>query len=265
MKYLHIIAVWAFVVFMISGCGGSGSGSSPVSTNGEDSTPTSEQSSTPLTTSTIRQYTQGDTWNYKATGSISNGIETVDLNGTVKVQILSTLNQSPITLDNCLDEYVVITLSDGIDTVAITSHSYFLQDEDGSVYEYGEDGEYSDVWVDSPLDGYFRLLQSPFAVGKHDELSISYTDDSMMIYSYSIGDIEKVSTDIGIFDAYTILIDMTYYYPYSDDMCIVTTKNWYVPNIGTMKVSSVESYYADNVLDLTFSYTATLSHTTVPF
>ncbi len=263
MRHLQKLTVVAFALLMISGCGGSSSGGGG---GGTDLVPEGQdKSSIPITTSTIRQITPGDTWDYTATATMSAYGETMDLTGTYRVQILSTTQQSPITLDNCLDEYTLLTLSGGGETAVAESHSYFLQGEDGSIYEYGVGDEEGDAWIESPIEGFYKVRESSYVTGAHNEWSLSYTDGSTAVYSYSVGDIEAVCTDKDVFDAYLITTNVTYHYPFSNEMYTGTTKNWCVPSIGTVKADMNVSYYTDGLLDFTMSVTATLSSTSVSY
>jgi len=94
--YLFIV-LFSIFALLVTGCGGGGGGDS--------------SSAISLKTSTIRTMKQGDTWYYTGSGTWSDGTNTVNISGTGTTQILSSTKQSPITLDNCLDQYTVLNLT----------------------------------------------------------------------------------------------------------------------------------------------------------
>ena len=94
-KWLVIVSV---ISMALSACGGGG-GSSP------------QSNVVLLKTSTLRNIQPGDTWNFTVSGTSSDGVNTVNINGTTTTQVLSSTKQSPITLTNCLDEYSITNLT----------------------------------------------------------------------------------------------------------------------------------------------------------
>ncbi len=248
-----LLAIFLFAV-VLSACGGGG---------GDSSTP----SSIPLKTNTIRNIAAGDTYNYTATGTINNGQSTIDMSGTVAMQILSTTKQSPITLSDCLDQYLVINLSNAGNTQTVSGHSYVLQDLTGTVYLCGQDVGSGDSWVTSPAGGQYLSFNSPIVVGQNGGASVTFSDGSSLTYSYSVIAIESVTTGKGTFEAYRILQNSTYDYAVGViDRMVGTNTIWYVPGLGgSVKTIMNASYYTGGLFQSSISLTYTLSSTTVAY
>jgi hypothetical protein len=247
---LFLIVV--FTIFFIVGCGGGGGGG--------DSTP-----SIPLKTSSIRQFGPGDSWNYSASGTLSDGVTTVNITGTANYQVLSTLKQSPVTLDDCLDQFTVITLSGQGESFTFDFHDYFLQDNNGSIFSYGEGDSISgDTWVVFPAVGYYLRLESPMAVGQSNGSTVDFDDGSSLTYSYSIDSIQNVSTSLGSYESYKITSNLSVDYG-TGDTEVVSATSWYVPGLGSVKIMETDSYYSGGVLQLTLNFTATIDSTSVVY
>lgn len=216
--------------------------------------------------STIRTFMQGDRWNYKGTGSWDNGKKTIKFSGKGTRQILSSTKQSPITKDNCLDGYMVMNISTPTGTLVVSTHDYFLQDLDGSISSYGADfGTGSgDVWVNSPTSGNYFTIESPITVGQSNGYSITYTDGTTMTVSYLVEGIESVTTGIGKFMAYRVSENATINYT-NGNTAVESIINWYVANLGSVKMKSYTTLYSNGVFQLNQKLNFSLSSTSVVY
>jgi hypothetical protein len=148
--------------------------------------------------------------------------------------------------------------------MVVSTHGYFLQDANGSIYTYGGDTGIGsgDVWVTSPTSGYFLDLESPMAVGQNNGTSVTFTDGSSMTRSYSVTAIENVSTGIGTFESYRISENITINYP-DGDRVVESNTYWYVPGLGEVKIISDATFYSGGVFQLSQKLTATITSTSV--
>jgi hypothetical protein len=216
--------------------------------------------------STIRTIMQGDRWNYKGSGKWDNGKKTIKFSGKGTRQILSSTKQSPITKDNCLDGYMVVNISTPSGALVVSTHDYFLQDIDGSISSYGADfGTGSgDVWVTSPTSGNYFTIESPIAVGQSNGYSITYTDGTTMTVSYLVEGVESVTTGIGKFMAYRVSENATINYT-NGNTAVESIINWYVANLGSVKMTSDTTLYSGGVFQLNQKLAFTLSSTSIVY
>lgn len=249
-RLCEILVGGLLVVLLLVSCGGGGGG------GGGSSSVIS------LKTSTIRSESIGDYWHWSGTGTLNDGSTTINLTGTMSTQILSTMKQSPINFTNCLVEYSVLTLSGPGGSVSGDDYSYFLQDANGAIYEYGRKELGQDVWVVSPSIGYFLSTASPMGVGQSNSGIAWYNDDSKITYSYTVTSKENVSTSLGTYESYKLSISFTFEYFWGDS--VVVSKNiWYVPGLGTLKVVANETLYSGGIFQYALDYTASLDDTNV--
>jgi hypothetical protein len=250
--FSSLFLIVVFTIFSVIGCGGGGGGG--------DSTPP-----IPLKTSNIRQFEPSDSWNYSASGTLSDGVTTVNITGTANSQVLSTLKQSPVTQDDCLDQFTVITLSGQGQSITFDSHDYFLQDSNGSIFIYGEGDIVSgDIWVIFPAEGYYLSLESPMAVGQSHGSMVDFDDGSSLTYSYSVDSIQNVSTPLGSYESYKITSNLSVVYGTGDSE-VVNATSWYVPGLGTVKLSETDSYYSGGFLQFALQFTATIDSTSIVY
>lgn len=173
---------------------------------------------------------------------------------------------SPVTSDNCLDQYTLMTLNlPGVPP--IDSHVYFRQDVNGSILEYGEGGSgIGNTWVVSPASGYYMNLPSPMAAGSSTASSITYDDGTTATYSLQVTGTDNVSTGLGIYESY----EVHYNYASSEPSGAggsVTATMWYVPGLGMIKEDAdVALWVGPGMAGYTqMHYTATLTGTSVSY
>lgn len=254
-KYLLLLALLGALTLILTGCGGGGRGS----TGNSGSIIT-------LKTNTIRSIRPGDTWVYAVSGTWNNGVTTTNISGTITAQILSSAKQSPVTSSNCLDQYSVANLTTSAGQLVVSTHSYFLQDANGSMNTYGADFGLGsgDVWVTSPASGYFLSLESPMAVGQNHGTSATYTDGTTMTIAYSVTSIENVDTGAGRYEAYKITQNATI--NYTNGIKVIENNTiWYVPGLGMVKTVSDATRYSGGTFQLNQQLTIMLSSTSVAY
>jgi hypothetical protein len=218
----------------------------------------------PLQTSTIKTQFQGDTFNYSGRGTWNDGTTTVNISGTATFQILSNTKTSPVTGNDCLDQYAVINISTPAGPTVVSVHTYFHQDENGSIYVDGEDLGSGDKWVTSPPAGYFLSMQSPVSVGQNHGSSATFDDGSSSTISYSVTGIENVSTRIGTFESYRVEVNATIDYA-NGDKAVESNTEWYVPGLGSIKLQSDATYYSGGAFVLSQKLTFILIGWTVSY
>ncbi|MCK5235766.1 MAG: hypothetical protein KAR06_02180 [Deltaproteobacteria bacterium] len=222
----------------------------------------------PLSTSNLRIYEANDAWNYTVSGTLTfPGEPALSITGTVERQIMSSLVQSPISFDFCLDMRTNINLSvQGGGSIVASSNDYFLQDIYGGVYDFGSySTDTGQIWINDPAAGYVLSMESPIAVGQANSYNATYNDGTAQEYMYSVVAIENVSTGLGTFEAYKVTGSMTVDY-ISGYSAVVSVTAWVVPEIGvSVKVEESASYYYLGELQYTLNDTATLSSTNVAY
>jgi hypothetical protein len=249
----YSLAVLLSVSFLLSQCGG-GSG-------GDEGS--SSSIVTPLKTSTIRTFVPGDSWSYTGSGTITQGGSTVSITGSGSDQILSSSKVDPVTAVNCLDEYLTLTLTGPGGTVTTRTDTFFTQDGTGSVFVYGTNVGSGDIWITSTPYYYLSSL-SPMAVGQSYGGSVTFTDGSTLTVSDIVTGTENVSTGIGTFETYKINQSATYNFT-NGDRTVENNTIWYVPGLGMVQLQANTSYHSGGLLQLTLSFTATLTSTNVSY
>lgn len=248
--------VFGFVslCFLLPSCGGSGGGG--------------QSAQIPLKTSVIKRMVPGDSWRFTVTGAINEGPGQIGFTGTVSAEILPIPVASPVTSDNCLDQYTLMNLNiPGVGSMPFDSHIYFRQDVNGSILEYGEgDSVSGNTWVVSPASGYYVNLPSPMAAGLSSVSSIAYDDGTTATYSLQITGTDNVSTGMGIYESYEIHYNYDSSEPSGAGGSIMATM-WYVPGLGMIKEDSyVASWDGPGMAGyLQMHYTATLTGTSVSY
>jgi hypothetical protein len=252
MKKIFIHMFSLVLTIGLFGCGGGGDGSS-------------SSNVIPLKTNNIKQAESGDSWNYNLNGTYSDTSQSFNVSGTLNGQILATTKQSPITLEICLDRYSTGTLTGPGGSITLDSHSYFLQDSNGSIYVYGEGESGSpDTWVVSPVSGYYLEMESPMSIGQSNGASVLFSDGENLTFSYSVDAIENVSTGVGTFEAFRTSQSFSHDFGGGDSTVIVETV-WIVPGLGIVKEDADITYYIGGVFDSSLSIISTLNNTTVVY
>lgn len=219
-----------------------------------------------LKTSVIVQRVPAMTLNYALSGTAYQGSQSAPVSGTATVQTLASSKQSPVTYENCFDEYTSFTFSGAGQTLTQSGHLYFLQDAGGSVRVYGGRIEDNDAWVVSPANGYVLSIMSPVAVGQSYGASATLSDGSSLTFTYSIDAIENVSTLLGTYQAYRGSTSRTWDYASGSFTRVTQTGTvWLVPGLGEVKSNMNVKMYSGSTLTLTLFYTAVLSSTNVSY
>ena len=255
MKILKVLTLIIALSVLTIACGSSGGGG-----GGGDTTETVIA----LKTDVLRTESQGDTWTYSGSGTVTNGSNTVDISGTVNFQVLSGTKTSPITGFTSLDKYSVINLSTPTGPLVVSVHIYFYQDVDGTMYVDGQSSDSGDIWVTSPVQGFYLSMESPVSVGQNYSSSVTYDDGSSATYATSVTGIENVSTGMGTYEAYRLVTNATFYHTNGDRVDEVVTE-WHVPGLGSIKAQIDASYYVGGVYSHSMDLTFTLSSTSVSY
>jgi len=249
-------AVFGFVslCFLLTACGGGGGG------GGGPAGPV------PLKTSEVRMMVPGDSWQFSLSGTVNEGTGEIGFKGTASAEILSSTVISPVTFDNCSDQYTLMNLNiPGVGSLSLDSHVYFRQDVNGSILEYGEGASgTANIWVVSPASGYYVNLPSPMAAGLSSASSITYDDGTTATYSIQVTGTDNVSTGMGIYESYEVHYNYDYSEPSGAGGGIMATM-WYVPGLGMIKEDSyVASWEGPGMVGyMQLHYTATLTGTSV--
>ncbi len=254
-KTFGALAILIFVLF-IYGCGGGGdSGSEDISAS----------TLIPLKTNTIRTAQAGDTWNYSVTGTYTANSTTVNLSGTGNETILSSPKQDPITLTNCLDYHLMISLSgpSGF-SASIIGHTYILQDATGTEYEYGLNDGFNDMWVSEASGGYFVSSQSPVIANQSYGASVTYSDGSTETTSAQIVGIENVNTPAGYYEAYKVFVNATYIFT-DGTRTVESDTFWSVPGLGTVKETLNITYYTGSTVTANLKLSMSMTNTSVTY
>jgi len=247
-------AVFGFVslCLLLTACGGGGGGGTP--------------GPVPLKSSVIRAMVPGDSWQFSLSGTVSDGTGQIGFTGTASAEILSTPVISPVSSDNCSDQYTVMNLNiPGVPP--IDSHVYFRQDVDGSILGYGEGSSgFPNIWVVSPASGYYVDLPSPMMAGLSSASSIGYDDGTIATYSVQITGTDNVSTGMGIYESYEVHYNYDSSEPSGAGGSIMATM-WYVPGLGMIKEDSyVASWEGPGMAGyIQLHYTVTLTGTSVSY
>lgn len=249
-------AVFGFVslCFLLIACGGGGGGGG--------GTP----AQVPLKTNVIRTMVPGDSWQFSVSGTIDGGTGQVGFTGTASAVILPSPVVSPVTSDNCSDQYTAMTLNIP-GAPLMDSHVYFRQDADGSILEYGEGvSGIGNIWVVFPASGYYMNLPSPITAGSTSTSSITYDDGTTAMYSIQVTGTDNVSTGIGIYESYEVHYNYDSSEPSGAGGSIMATM-WYVPGLGMIKEdSNVASWDGPGLAGyVQLHYTATLTGTSVSY
>ncbi len=238
MKKLTSILFVVTFLFLSFGCGGGGGGSS---------------SSIDLKTSTVRNYQTGDNWQFSISG---------DDTGTFTITVLSSLVTSPITNDDCYEFY----MSGSFSTLGVISNStFYLQDLDGSEYNFGDwnpvDG-YN--WIASGT-GYVLSTTSPVAVGQSNNGSMTYQDGTVKTFSYTVTGIENVVTGMGTIEAYKATHSSTINWGGGSTANSNSTL-WFVPGLSmNVKEDTTITYYQNGTPTGTLHLISTLESTNVVY
>jgi hypothetical protein len=249
--------VFGFVslYLLLPSCGGGGGGGGSTA-------------QVPLKTSVIRTMGPGDSWRFTVSGTVSEGTVQVGFTGTASAEILSIPVISPVTSDNCLDQYTLMNLNiPGVGPTPIDSHVYFRQDVNGSILEYGEGSSgIGNIWVVSPASGYYMNLPSPMAAGLSSASSITYDNGTSATYSLQITGTDNVSTGMGIYESYEVHYNYDLSEPSGAGESIMTTM-WYVPGLGMIKEDSYVALWDGPGMAgyMQMHYTATLTGTSIAY
>ena len=226
----------------------------------------------PLKTSVIRAMVPGDSWRFSVSGTITDNAGQFGLTGTASAEILSSPVISPVTSDNCSDQYTVMSLNiPGVGTLSIDSHVYFRQDANGSILEYGEGASgFPNIWVVSTATGhhgYYMNLPSPMGAGFSPVTdNITYNDGTTATYSIQVTGTDNVSTGMGRYESYEVHYNYDSSEPSGAGESIMATM-WYVPGLGMIKEDSyVASWEGPGMTGyIQLHYTATLTGTSVSY
>ena len=247
-------SLFVSLCFLLNACGGGGGGGAGA------------PAQVPLKTSLIRTMVPGDSWQFSLSGTVTEGTRQIGFTGTVSVEIMSSPVISPVTSDNCNDQYTVMNLSIP-GASPIDSHVYFRQDVNGSILEYGEGASgLPNIWVVSPASGYYMNLPSPMGTGLSSASSVSYDDGTTATYSIQITGTDNVSTGIGIYESYEIHYNYDFAEPSGAGGGVMATM-WYVPGLGMIKEDAyVASWDGPGMAGyMQYHYVATLTGTSVVY
>lgn len=248
---LAVSCVLLIIIFLTLSCGGGGDASPPPLIA--------------LKTSTIRQASPGDSWNYTVTARLSDGSTTYSLTGSTTEQILSSTVFDPVTSTNCLVQFGTMTLSGSGQTLTDSYYDYGLQDSNGSIHIYGEDEDSGNIWINT-APGYYVQIVSPVTLGQSGGETFTYTDGSSQTYSYSVeGSTVNVGTPIGTFEAYRLNVDRTRNYA-NGRRLISHSQADFVPGLmAVVKETSTGSVYQGVTFLYSLDATRTLSSTNVSY
>ena len=186
MKFIGAILVIMLLV-TITGCGGGGGGSTSI----------------PLS-DTIRAWQAGDEWVYRITGTVNDGIDTLQVSGTFTQTVSGTTIAMPISgTAHILSQ--AVTLTSVIDDVSYTDVSklYFTQAANGTIWEHGgQDTTNGDYWITSPSIGMVINMPSPMTIGTSWGDQVEYSSGEAVDTDSTVTGTETVRVPAGTFNTY---------------------------------------------------------------
>lgn len=231
-------AVWLLTavvgVVILAGCGGGGGGGA---------TP-----AIPLD-GVLRQMQAGDQWTYSITGTVTDGVDTVNVSGTMA----QTWSAQTVLTPNSATANIVLwnmSLSGNGQTIATWDRSYESQDSTGTIWEYGGEDEDGVYWVITPATGKDLDTPSPMSQGTSWGGYCQYSNGESVNAAYTVVGQETIAVSAGSFGTYKVTGNGLFGgYP-------ATVTEWYAPQIGGMVKGNMLA--TDSIQGITMTLTITL-------
>ena len=204
--------------------------------------------------STMRQDIPGDQWEFTMTGTVSDGVDTVAITGTATQTVTANTVTTPQGATARI--YVLsMTLSAEGQTMILVESAYGTQDPDGTLWQHGGEDEGGVYWVTTPAAGCYKAVASPMSQGVSWGGHVVQSNGEVFDENYIVTGTDTVTVPAGAFETYTITGSGRYY-----GMPTVV-QYWCAPQIGSNVREELTA--VDSAQGITLNLTGRLKATNV--